>query len=51
MPADVSRRRCWPEPKCDILADGKLDFDDELLAALDYVVASVHSALGQDEGR
>jgi DNA polymerase (family 10) len=36
--------------ECDILADGKLDFDDELLATLDYVVASVHSALGQDEG-
>jgi DNA polymerase (family 10) len=27
-----------------ILADGKLDYDDELLAALDWVVASVHSS-------
>ncbi len=27
-----------------ILADGKLDYDDELLAELDWVVASVHSS-------
>lgn len=27
----------------DILPDGELDFDDDLLARLDYVVASVHS--------
>ncbi|MDQ6808524.1 MAG: DNA polymerase/3'-5' exonuclease PolX [Verrucomicrobiota bacterium] len=30
--------------ECDILRDGSLDFDDETLANLDYVVASVHSA-------
>lgn len=29
----------------DILADGRLDFEDELLADLDYVVASIHSGL------
>jgi DNA polymerase (family 10) len=29
--------------ECDILSDGRLDFDDELLATFDYVVASVHS--------
>jgi DNA polymerase (family 10) len=29
----------------DILADGSLDFDDELLADLDYVIASIHSGL------
>ena len=32
----------------DIRADGKLDYPDELLAQLDVVVASVHSAMGQD---
>jgi len=32
----------------DILADGTLDYDDELLAALDIVVASPHAALAQD---
>ena len=35
--------------ECDILPDGRLDFEDSVLAALDYVVASVHSAFGQDE--
>lgn len=30
--------------ECDILKDGRLDFDDDLLAKLDYVVASVHSS-------
>jgi len=29
--------------ECDILLDGSLDFDDELLAGFDYVVASVHT--------
>lgn len=35
----------------DILKDGSLDFDDELLGELDYVVASVHNAmtLSEDE--
>jgi DNA polymerase (family 10) len=29
--------------ECDILPDGKLDFDDEVLSTFDYVVASVHT--------
>ncbi len=33
----------------DILADGSLDQDEDLLAALDVVVASVHSKLRMDE--
>ena len=33
----------------DILADGRLDFDDTLLAQLDYTVVSVHNAFAQDE--
>ena len=32
----------------DIRADGTLDYSDELLEQLDVVVASVHSAMGQD---
>lgn len=32
----------------DILADGSLDYDDDLLAQLDIVVASPHASLGQD---
>jgi DNA polymerase (family X) len=33
--------------ECDILPDGRLDFDDAVLATLDYVVVSVHSAFTQ----
>jgi len=32
----------------DILADGSLDYEDELLAQLDWVVASPHAALSQE---
>ena len=34
--------------ECDILADGSMDLSDDCLAQLDFVVASVHSAFGQD---
>ncbi|MBI3886966.1 MAG: DNA polymerase/3'-5' exonuclease PolX [Opitutae bacterium] len=33
--------------ECDILPDGRLDFADDVLAGLDYVVVSVHSAFKQ----
>lgn len=32
----------------DIKADGSLDYSDDILERLDWVVASVHSAMGQD---
>ena len=35
--------------ECDILRDGSLDFDDETLAQLDFVVASVHSTFNLSE--
>ena len=35
----------------DILADGRLDFDDALLAGFDWVTASMHSGLAQDAER
>jgi DNA polymerase (family 10) len=35
--------------ECDILADGSMDLSDDCLAALDIVVASIHSGLQQDE--
>ena len=35
--------------ECDILADGSMDLSDDCLAALDIVVASIHSAISQDE--
>jgi DNA polymerase (family X) len=39
--------RLFKGVECDILADGRLDFDDDLLATFDYVVASVHSHFKQ----
>jgi DNA polymerase (family 10) len=39
--------RIFKGTECDILPDGSLDFDDELLATFDYVVASVHTHFGQ----
>lgn len=35
--------------ECDILRDGRLDFPDEILSQLDYVVASVHASFTQPE--
>ena len=34
--------------ECDILADGRLDYDDTVLSELDWVIASPHVALRQD---
>jgi histidinol phosphatase-like PHP family hydrolase len=41
--------RLFTGVECDILRNGSLDFDDETLAGLDYVVASVHSAFNLSE--
>ncbi|MDR7073718.1 DNA polymerase/3'-5' exonuclease PolX [Fictibacillus barbaricus] len=35
----------------DILPDGTLDYDDELLEELDFVIASIHSAFSQDQNK
>ncbi len=35
--------------ECDILKDGTLDFSNEILSQLDYVVASVHSSFTLEE--
>ncbi len=35
----------------DILADGDLDLSDEVLAQMDIVIASVHSAMNQDSAK
>ena len=35
--------------ECDILRDGSLDFPDEILSQLDYVVVSVHSVFNLSE--
>ena len=35
----------------DILSDGKLDYDNEILKQLDFVIASVHTNLKMDEAK
>ncbi|MDQ3224893.1 MAG: PHP domain-containing protein, partial [Gemmatimonadota bacterium] len=45
------RIRLFAGCEVDILVDGRLDFEPEVLAELDYVVASPHVSLKQDEGK
>lgn len=37
--------------ECDILEDGSLDYDDDILKLLDYVVVSVHRGFQMDESK
>lgn len=41
--------RIFAGTECDIRKDGSLDFSDEILAQLDYVVVSVHAAFSLSE--
>lgn len=41
--------RLFAGVECDILRDGRLDFADEVLAELDFVVASIHSVFNLSE--
>ncbi len=41
--------RLFAGTECDVLKDGSLDFPDEVLSQLDYVVASVHAAFTLSE--
>ena len=42
--ADGTNFRLFAGVECDLLKDGSLDFPDEVLASLDYVVVSIHAA-------
>ncbi len=46
--ADVDGIRLLAGAEVNILPDGSLDFDDEVLAQLDWVIASVHSSFRMD---
>ncbi len=46
--AEIEGIKILAGSEVDILPDGSLDYDDELLAKLDVVVASPHNALRQD---
>lgn len=37
--------------EADILPDGSLDYNDEILSSFDFVVASIHSAMKMDEAK
>ena len=41
--------RLFAGVECDILRDGSLDFSDEILALLDFAVASIHSVFNLSE--
>src|SRR5881409_1265919 len=41
--------RLFAGVECDILRDGSLDFSDDVLAQLDYVIVSVHSVFNLSE--
>ena len=46
--ADAKDFRVLKGIEADILADGRLDYDAELLAQFDYVIGSIHSRFGMD---
>jgi DNA polymerase (family X) len=46
---DKARFHLFTGSEVDILTDGKLDFEDDLLAELDVVVASIHQSFQQSE--
>lgn len=48
---EMGKFRIMTGMEVDIKADGTLDMPDDILAQLDVVVASVHSAMNQDEDR
>ena len=47
--AEFNGFRLFSGTECDIKKDGSLDFSDEVLAQLDYVVASVHASFTLSE--
>lgn len=47
--AELAPFRIYKGIECDILSDGRLDYDEELLAGFDFIIASVHSNLRMDE--
>jgi DNA polymerase (family 10) len=49
--AGVDGLRLLAGSEVNIMPDGSLDYEDELLARLDWVVASVHTAFGMSEQR
>src|SRR5690606_573703 len=49
--AKLAPFRIFKGIESDILSDGSLDYEDEILDRFDFVVASIHSVLKMDEER
>ena len=49
--AELAPFRIYKSIESDILADGSLDYPDEILAGFDLVIASIHSGLNMDEAK
>src|SRR5262245_59580152 len=49
LQAKLKGIRLFKGTECDIMADGALDYTDDVLARFDYVVASVHSNFAQTQ--
>ncbi len=49
--AELAPFRIFKGIESDILNDGSLDYEDDLLAAFDFIIASVHSNLRMDEAK
>ena len=48
LECDIGGIRLLCGTEMDIRADGSLDYDDDVLTRLDWVIGSIHSAMGQD---
>ena len=49
--AQLNDFKIFKSIESDILNDGNLDYADDVLSSFDFIVASVHSNLGMDEGK
>ena len=49
--ANIKGIKVFASCECDILADGSLDYDDDLLRECDLVVASIHSGMSGRGGK
>ena len=46
--AEMAPFKIFKGIESDILTDGKLDYDDDVLASFDFIVSSIHSGLSMD---
>lgn len=49
--AELAPFKVYKGIESDILSDGRLDYEEELLEAFDFIIASVHSNLKMDEAK